>query len=127
MAYAMTNSVSTAGVVAGTETTVSVLPAVPYYPTGNYQGMAITGAVNILNNTSTTTVLKVKTGATTAGTLVGALTVATTSVGLLQLPFAVLDTTNPPSSQYNLTVTCSSGTGTATTNSVYLQMDPVIV
>lgn len=90
--------------------------------------MAITGYVNVLNNTSTTMVLRVRNGAGTAGTVIQApMTVTTTNTNTFQLPFSALDTTNPPATQYNLSIACTGGTGTATTNSVYLQADPIIV
>jgi hypothetical protein len=73
MAFTMNNAVGTANTVANTETTTIVTPAVSYYPTGSFQGMAIGGCVNVTNNTSTTMVLRVRNGSSTAGTLIGSM------------------------------------------------------
>lgn len=126
MAFTMNNVVGTANTVANTETTTIATPAVAYYPTGSFQGVAIGGCVNVTNNTSTTMVLRVRNGSSTAGTLIGsAQTVTTVSVATLNLPFYVVDTTNPPATQYNLTLTPTSGTGTAVTNSASIYTDIV--
>jgi len=126
MAYTMNNVVGSASLVSAATVATIATPAVAYFPTGNYQGMAIGGAINITNNTSTTMVLKVLTGSSTSGSTVGSpLTVTTVSGNTYQLPFYVVDTSNPPSSQYNLSVNCVSGTGTATTNSASIYTDIV--
>lgn len=126
MAYTFNGVVTNASLVAAATVPTIVSPAVAYYPTGNYQGMAIGGVINITNNTSTTMVLQVKAGSGTAGTTIGnPMTVTTVNTNTYTLPFYAVDTTNPPSSQYNLTVQCVSGTGTATTNFATIYTDIV--
>ena len=126
MAYTMNNVVGSASMVSAASVATIVSPAVAYYPTGNYQGMAIGGFVNVTNNTSTSFVLVVKSGAATTGTTIQQpMTVTTVSGNTFQVPFYVVDTSNPPSSQYNVTTQCVSGTGTATTNSASIYTDIV--
>lgn len=126
MAYTFNNVVANASLVSAASVATIASPSVSYYPTGNYQGMAIGGYVNMTNNTSTSFVLVVKTGSATTGTTIQApMTVTTVAGNNFQVPFYVVDTSNPPSAQYNVTVQCASGTGTATTNSASIYTDIV--
>ena len=130
MAYSVAYSTTPTTATSTTEKSILALPAVQYAPTGNYQGVLVGGMLNFtVGGTGATMVVTIRNGSGTSGTAIGQpMTVNTTAAQTFTVPISVVDTTNPPASQYNITLTGgASANGSHVANQAFIWVDPVVL
>lgn len=128
MSYNGAFSTSPATAASTTELSVLAVQSAPYFPTGNYQGVAVSGFLNFTTGgTAASMVMAIRNGSGTAGTVIGnPMTVTTAAATNYSLPISVIDTTNPPAAQYNVTLKGgTSANGNHVVNAAWIWVDPL--
>jgi hypothetical protein len=112
-------------VVTTAETVAAVLPALGEATTANPD--LIIGSLNLTMGTAGTAVtVRVRTGATTAGTLVGVANVHTlAAAAIAQIAFTAVNSAITPvtGNQYCVTVQATAATGNSTVNDAVIMFD----
>jgi len=121
---AASNGIAAAALVTTAETVIGVLPYIGQQTPRN--GNLILGFANITPGTAATLItLRVRTGTTTAGTLVGIADAITAAAGAPDTyTFGALDLVNfPAGNQYCVTAQQTTASGNATVNDVLIWLD----
>jgi hypothetical protein len=120
------DALAAATLVTTAETVVGVFDSNPL--ASPHQGVAIWGVVNVTPGTAATGItVRIRSGATTAGTLIGTADLTTViATDAQSIPFGAIDSAVfPAGRQYCVTLQATAATGNSTVNDIFAMLDVI--